>query len=172
MIIKGAIENCRPLMLLQKVKVGSVTYYVPVPVSESRSYFEAIRWIHKAGEYYTHLWLVEIDKYSSLIGLNSKILVVVSDWWKQNNTDLWLVKVDGSETLQLLVNTWSRSRRVNQGSGSGMVWPRSVWTRSIRLAELSTLCTSTTSLVNRTEPMLTIEELNNVTPTEIMKNIK
>ena len=35
-IIKGAIENCRPLMLLQKVKVGSVTYYVPVPVSESR----------------------------------------------------------------------------------------------------------------------------------------
>ena len=54
-IIKGAIENCRPLMLLQKVKVGSVTYYVPVPVSESRSYFEAIRWIHKAGEYYTHL---------------------------------------------------------------------------------------------------------------------
>ena len=36
-IIKGAIENCRPLMSLQKVKVGAVTYYVPTPISESRS---------------------------------------------------------------------------------------------------------------------------------------
>ena len=35
-IIKGAIENCRPLMSLQKVKVGSVTYYVPTPISENR----------------------------------------------------------------------------------------------------------------------------------------
>ena len=35
-IIKGAIENCRPLMSLQKVKVGAVTYYVPTPISESR----------------------------------------------------------------------------------------------------------------------------------------
>ena len=36
-IIRGAIENCRPLMSLQKVKVGSVTYYVPTPITESRS---------------------------------------------------------------------------------------------------------------------------------------
>lgn len=35
-IIRGAIENCRPLMSLQKVKVGSVTYYVPTPITESR----------------------------------------------------------------------------------------------------------------------------------------
>ena len=35
-IIKGAIENCRPLMSLQKVKVGSVIYYVPTPITETR----------------------------------------------------------------------------------------------------------------------------------------
>ena len=35
-IMRGAIENCRPLMSLQKVKVGAVTYYVPTPITESR----------------------------------------------------------------------------------------------------------------------------------------
>ena len=35
-IIKAAIENCRPLMQLEKVKVGSVIYHVPTPISESR----------------------------------------------------------------------------------------------------------------------------------------
>ena len=35
-IVRGAIENCRPLMSLQKVKVGSVTYYVPTPITENR----------------------------------------------------------------------------------------------------------------------------------------
>lgn len=50
-IVRGAIENCRPLMSLQKVKVGSVTYYVPTPITENRSYFEACRWIHRAGRW-------------------------------------------------------------------------------------------------------------------------
>ena len=35
-IIAGAIANCRPVMQLEKVKVGSVTYYVPTPITESR----------------------------------------------------------------------------------------------------------------------------------------
>ena len=35
-IIKQAIENVRPLMRLEKVKVGSVTYFVPTPISESK----------------------------------------------------------------------------------------------------------------------------------------
>ena len=35
-IMRVAIENCRPLMSLQKVKVGSVTYYVPTPITETR----------------------------------------------------------------------------------------------------------------------------------------
>jgi len=50
-IMRGAIENCRPLMSLQKVKVGAVTYYVPTPITESRSYFESMRWIHRAGRW-------------------------------------------------------------------------------------------------------------------------
>ena len=41
-IIKGAIENCRPLMSLQKVKVGAVTYYVPTPISESRLFSQLL----------------------------------------------------------------------------------------------------------------------------------
>ena len=35
-IIKTAIKNCSPVMQLEKVKVGSVTYHVPTPISESR----------------------------------------------------------------------------------------------------------------------------------------
>jgi len=46
LIIKTAIENCRPLMRLEKVKVGSVMYYVPTPITERKSYFEAMRWLH------------------------------------------------------------------------------------------------------------------------------
>ena len=49
-IIKTAIENARPVMNLEKVKVGSVTYFVPTPISERRSYFEGMRWIHQAAE--------------------------------------------------------------------------------------------------------------------------
>eukprot|EP00090_Calanus_glacialis_P038304 TRINITY_DN668_c0_g1_i1.p1 TRINITY_DN668_c0_g1~~TRINITY_DN668_c0_g1_i1.p1 ORF type:complete len:250 (-),score=80.64 TRINITY_DN668_c0_g1_i1:23-697(-) len=50
-IMKGAIENCRPVMQLEKVKVGSVNYQVPTPISESRSYFESMRWIHQTGRW-------------------------------------------------------------------------------------------------------------------------
>jgi len=50
-IIKKAIENCRPVMQLEKVKVGSVTYHVPTPISESRSYFESMRWLHQTGKW-------------------------------------------------------------------------------------------------------------------------
>lgn len=35
-IIKKAIENARPLMGIQKVQVGGVSYNVPVPIQESR----------------------------------------------------------------------------------------------------------------------------------------
>ena len=35
-IIVTAIENCRPVMQLEKVKVGSVTYHVPTPITDSR----------------------------------------------------------------------------------------------------------------------------------------
>merc|ERR1711915_776123 len=45
-IIKQAIENARPVMYLEKVKVGSVIYRVPTPITETRSYFEGMRWIH------------------------------------------------------------------------------------------------------------------------------
>ena len=51
-IIKGAIENCRPIMRLEKVKVGAVIYYVPAPITESRSVFEAIRWLHQCGRWH------------------------------------------------------------------------------------------------------------------------
>jgi len=50
-IIVTAIENCRPVMQLEKVKVGSVTYHVPTPITDTRSYFEAMRWLHKTGRW-------------------------------------------------------------------------------------------------------------------------
>ncbi len=36
LVITTAIENCRPVMQLEKVKVGSVTYHVPTPITETR----------------------------------------------------------------------------------------------------------------------------------------
>merc|ERR1712179_266741 len=50
-IIVAAIENCRPVMRLEKVKVGSVTYYVPTPITENKSYFESMRWLHQTGRW-------------------------------------------------------------------------------------------------------------------------
>jgi len=50
-VIVTAIENCRPVMLLEKVKVGSVTYHVPTPVTDKRSYFESMRWLHLTGRW-------------------------------------------------------------------------------------------------------------------------
>lgn len=49
-IIKEAVENARPMMALEKVKVGSVVYYVPTPITTFKSEFEAIRWIHAAAQ--------------------------------------------------------------------------------------------------------------------------
>ena len=39
-IIKRAIENARPLMALEKVKVGSVDYEIPKPITKERSEFD------------------------------------------------------------------------------------------------------------------------------------
>jgi len=50
-IIKGAIENCRPLMRIEKVRVGGVVYYVPTPITEKKSYFESMRWLHQCGKW-------------------------------------------------------------------------------------------------------------------------
>ena len=47
-ILKKAVENARPLMALETVKVGGITYTVPAPISDKRSKFEARRWIIKA----------------------------------------------------------------------------------------------------------------------------
>ena len=47
-IIKKAIENAKPLMALENVKVGGMMYTVPAPISEKRAKFEARRWIMNA----------------------------------------------------------------------------------------------------------------------------
>ncbi|XP_023341443.1 28S ribosomal protein S7, mitochondrial-like [Eurytemora carolleeae] len=47
-IILAAVENARPVMRLEKVKVGAITYMVPTPITSTRSYFEGMRWIHHA----------------------------------------------------------------------------------------------------------------------------
>ena len=41
-IIKRAIENARPLMALEKVKVGSVDYQIPKPITKERSEFDGM----------------------------------------------------------------------------------------------------------------------------------
>lgn len=40
-----AMENCRPLMRLKPIKRGGITYQVPVPLTEHKSYFTAMKWI-------------------------------------------------------------------------------------------------------------------------------
>ena len=47
-ILKRAIENAKPLMSIQKVKVGGMIYSVPAPITEFRSEYEATRWISQA----------------------------------------------------------------------------------------------------------------------------
>ncbi|XP_023307589.2 28S ribosomal protein S7, mitochondrial [Lucilia cuprina] len=49
-LIVQAIENSRPLMQLMAIKRGGVTYSVPVPVAEKRSYFLAMKWILDAAK--------------------------------------------------------------------------------------------------------------------------
>lgn len=45
MLLIRAIENCRPLMQLTAIKRGGVKYQVPVPVTDKRSYFLAMKWL-------------------------------------------------------------------------------------------------------------------------------
>lgn len=40
-----AIENCRPILQVTKIKRGGVAYQVPVPVTEKKSYFLAMNWL-------------------------------------------------------------------------------------------------------------------------------
>ncbi|KAJ6648172.1 28S ribosomal protein S7, mitochondrial [Pseudolycoriella hygida] len=48
-ILHKAIENCRPVLILTPVKRGGGKYQVPVPLTEKRSYFIAMRWLVHAG---------------------------------------------------------------------------------------------------------------------------
>ena len=44
-IIKKAIDNARPLMRLEKVRVGSVEYQVPAPITQKRSEFDGMYFV-------------------------------------------------------------------------------------------------------------------------------
>lgn len=44
-LFKQAIENCRPVLKLIPIKRGGTKYDVPVPVTEKRSYFMAMKWL-------------------------------------------------------------------------------------------------------------------------------
>jgi len=48
-ILHKGIENCRPILILTPVKRGGSKYQVPVPLTEKRSYFIAMRWLVHAG---------------------------------------------------------------------------------------------------------------------------
>lgn len=48
-ILHQAIENCRPLLQVTPIKRGGVKYQVPVPITEQRSYFLAMKWLKEAG---------------------------------------------------------------------------------------------------------------------------
>lgn len=47
-ILHAAVENCRPLLQLTPIKRGGSTYQVPIPITEKRSYFVAMRWLVEA----------------------------------------------------------------------------------------------------------------------------
>lgn len=44
-LLINAIENSRPLLQLSAIKRGGVKYQVPVPVTEKKSYFLAMKWL-------------------------------------------------------------------------------------------------------------------------------
>lgn len=44
-ILYKAVENCKPLLQLQPIKRGGITYQVPGPITEKRSLFLAIKWL-------------------------------------------------------------------------------------------------------------------------------
>nr|CAD7430909.1 unnamed protein product [Timema monikensis] len=45
-----AVENCKPLLQLSPIKRGGVTYQVPVPITEKRSNFLAMKWLIEAAQ--------------------------------------------------------------------------------------------------------------------------
>lgn len=49
-ILHKAIANSQPLLELTPVKRGGVRYQVPVPITEKRSLFLAIKWLIEAGK--------------------------------------------------------------------------------------------------------------------------
>lgn len=49
-ILRKAIENCQPVLTVQKVFRAGFEYRVPVPCSPKRSRFLAVRWIVEAAE--------------------------------------------------------------------------------------------------------------------------
>ncbi len=68
-ILEEAVENGRPILNLHKVRVGSVTYNVPVPITRKKSVFIGIKWIldevngrdKKAERFYQSLADVLVD---------------------------------------------------------------------------------------------------------------
>lgn len=44
-LLVRAIENCRPILEVTKIKRGGVSYQVPIPVTEKKSYFLAMNWL-------------------------------------------------------------------------------------------------------------------------------
>ena len=44
-IINDAVQNAKPLMNIESVKVGAVTYTVPTPISDQFSTFKGIKWL-------------------------------------------------------------------------------------------------------------------------------
>lgn len=46
-LFEQAIENCRPVLELIKVKRGGTNYDVPRPVTEKKSYWLAMKWIRE-----------------------------------------------------------------------------------------------------------------------------
>lgn len=47
-ILHKAVENCRPILSLTPIKRGGVKYQVPIPITEKRSYFLAMKWLIEA----------------------------------------------------------------------------------------------------------------------------
>lgn len=44
-LLVRAVENCRPILQVTRIKRGGVAYQVPVPVTEKKSYFLAMNWL-------------------------------------------------------------------------------------------------------------------------------
>ncbi|XP_058450093.1 small ribosomal subunit protein uS7m [Malaya genurostris] len=47
-LLSRAVENCRPVLQLTPIKRGGVRYQVPVPITEKRSFFLAMKWLLEA----------------------------------------------------------------------------------------------------------------------------